>query len=160
MEDLKKLLQNLWENTAFQSKIFFKSHDVTLIIQFSLLIIPSILWIISLSLYDGSSTYWLDLAASILSIFALAYFIYFGKNQEIYKERWEKYMKLYHDIEFYYKWNKWKYNISQIEKFKEKIAELNLEKKIPCHSLIKWLVDWKIDKEMTYWNEKTPRYKE
>ena len=159
MENLKKLLQNQWENTAFQSKMFFKSHDVTLIIQFSLLIIPLILWIISLSICD-SSTYWLYLAASILSIFALAYFIYFGKNQEIYKERWEKYTKLYHDIEFYYKWNKWKYDISQIEKFKEEIAELNLEKKIPCHFLIKWLVDWKMDKEMTYWNEKTPRYKE
>lgn len=160
MESLKTLLQNLWENTAFQSKMFFKSHDVTLIIQFLLLIIPSILWIISLSICDCNNTYWLDLSASILSIFALVYFIYFGKNQEIYKERWEKYIKLYHDIEFYYKGNEWKYNISQIEKFKEEITKLNMEKKIPCHSFIKWLVNWKIDQEMTYWNEKTPRYKE
>lgn len=155
MEKIKKLLQNQWENAWYNAKMFFKSHDITQRLQFILLFLPSALWVISLAL-DWLK--FLDVISLIFWIFALVYFIYYGKNQELFMEWWEKYLDLYHEIESYFKANKI-YEENKIEEFKSKISILNKEKKPNYHIFVKNLVENTIDKDMTYANEEKPWYK-
>lgn len=42
-KDFSKVLQNLGENTGYNAKMFLKSHDITIILQFSLLLLPTVL---------------------------------------------------------------------------------------------------------------------
>lgn len=155
MEQIKKLLQNLWENVWYNAKMFFKSHDITQRLQFILLFLPSALWVISLAM-DWIKI--LDIIILILWIFALVYFIYYGKNQELFMERWERYLELYHEIESYFKLNKI-YEEDKIEELKLKISLLNKEKKPNYHIWVKNWVENTINKEMTYANEEKPWYK-
>lgn len=155
MEKLKKLLQNQWENVWFNAKMFFKSHDLSQIIQFSLLSLPFVLWIISLSCCEWFKI--LDILSLILSVFALIYFINYWKNQELFMEWGEKYMELYHEIETYYKGGN--YSHEQIQVLKDKISVLNREKKPAYHIWAKKIVDKTMDKEMKYANEEKPWYK-
>lgn len=156
MEKIKKLLQNQWENTWYNAKMFFKSHDITKITQFSLLFLPTALWIISISICNGFKI--LDIISVILWVFALAYFIYYGKNQELFMEWGEKYLDLYHEIESYYK-NNDSYNKEKAEEFKQKISILNQEKKPQYHFFAKIRVEKVMDKEFTYQNEEKPWYR-
>lgn len=154
-ENLKQSLQNQWQNTWFNAKMYFKSHDLAQIIQFTLLFLPPTFGILSLA-------YWwikiLDTLALIFSIFALVYFINYWKNQESFMEWGEKYLDIYHEIETYYKSSE-KYDSKVIKNFNDKISELNKEKRPEYHIFAKVRVDKKMDKEMTYWNEKKPWYK-
>jgi len=155
-KDLSKVLQNYWENAGYNAKMFFKSHDITIRLQFFLLLLPTVLWIISLSICNGCKV--LDIISSILWIFALVYFIYYGKNQELFMEWGERYLDLYHKIESYYK-NNASYDQQRIEDFKEKMSVLNQEKKPEYHFFAKFWVEKVMDKELTYQNEKKPRYR-
>lgn len=155
MENLKKLLQNQWENIWFNAKMFFKSHDITQRLQIMLLFLPTALWVISLAL-DGLKL--LDVISLIISIFALVYFIYYWRNQELFMEWWEKYLELYHEIETYYKSNA-EYSEAKIEQFKKWISLLNNQKKPTYHMFVKWWVERTMDKEMTYANEDKPWYR-
>lgn len=157
MDANKKLLQNFWENVWYNAKMFFKSHDITKITQFLLLFLPAALWTISLSLSNDFKI--LDIISAILWIFALAYFIYYGKNQELFMEWGEKYLDLYHEIEVYYKNNN-SYDKEKIEEFRKKIWTINQEKKPEYHFFAKARVEKVMDKEFTYQNEnKKPRYR-
>lgn len=156
MEKIKKLLQNQWENAWYNAKMFFKSHDITKITQFSLLFLPTALWIISISICNGFKM--LDIISAILGVFALAYFIYYGKNQELFMEWGERYLDLYHEIESYYK-NNDPHNKEKTEEFRQKISILNQEKKPQYHFFAKIRVEKAMDKEFTYQNEETPWYR-
>jgi len=155
-KDFSNVLQNLWENTGYNAKMFFKSHDITIRMQFSLLFLPTVLWIISLSLCEGCKI--LDVISAILWILALVYFIYYGKNQELFMAWGEKYLNLYHEIESYYKNNN-SYDKQIIEDFKDRISVLNQEKKPEYHFCAKVRVKKVMDSEFTYQNEKKPWYK-
>lgn len=151
---LSRLIQNKGENLAIQHKMFFKSHDLSLFIQISLLAVP-----ILLSLY--TLAYWgvkaLDFLAMALSIVALVYFINYWKNQELYMEWWEKYLLLYKEIETYYK--KWDFSEDWIEEFDQKINEVNCLKKPASHFWAKLWTDRVVEKETTYSNETQPWWK-
>lgn len=159
MENLKRILQNQWENVGLSAKIYFKSHDLSKWAQPLLLFIPSLLSIISLGC---DWIVFLDVASIIFSFFALIYFIYFGKNQELFMEWWDKYLVLYHEIETYYKKNKqsWMFEEAKIDEFKDKITDLNQQKRPEIHWWAKIWADKRMEKEMTYANEDTPWYKD
>jgi hypothetical protein len=70
----------------------------------------------------------------------------------------ERYLDLYHKIESYYK-NNASYDQQRIEDFKEKMSVLNQEKKPEYHFFAKFWVEKVMDKELTYQNEKKPRYR-
>ncbi len=155
MENIKKLLQNQWENVWYNAKMFFKSHDITQRMQIVLLFLPTTLWVISLAM-DGVKI--LDVISLITSIFALVYFIYYWKNQELFMEWWEKYLDLYHEIESYFKTNN-TYEKIKLDEFMNKISSLNNQRKPSYHMFMKGWVEKTINKEMTYANEDKPWYK-
>lgn len=150
---LKQALQNQWENICFNTKMYFKSHSVTIFIQIALLLIPLVFWILSLS-----KNWWikvLDILSIILWIFSLIYYIYYWQNLELFKIWWEKYNQLYREIENYYKTVD-TYLKEDIDNFEIKIHKLNSEKKPEYHLWIKWYVNKTIKNETTYANEKFP----
>ena len=157
MENLKQQLQNIWENLAFQSKIFFKSHDIAIITQILLLSLPLILTLFSfyLSWCEWSNlSRTLDYFAFWTSIIALVYYTYFWKNSELYKSWWEKYLVIYKEVENYFKTNKESYKKEDIENFIKKQNKIWVDLNKPnIHLLSKKLVDRTIEKEMKYWNE-------
>ena len=155
MTTSKNHLQNIWENTWYNAKMYFKSHDLSQIIQLTLLFVPVALSIISLSC---SWMKLLDIISTILSVFALVYFIWFWKNQELFMECGEKYLELYHRIENYYKNNN-TYDNWIIEDFNKELSDLNIQKRPEYHIFAKIWVEKTIDKEMTYSNENHPWYK-
>ncbi|MDD3119814.1 MAG: hypothetical protein PHF46_00185 [Candidatus Gracilibacteria bacterium] len=157
MENIKRQLQNIGENLAHQSKIYLKSHDLSIFLQLSLLSIPLILTLISFYL-SGCST--IDNLSKILdyfsfgiSILALIYYVYFGKNTELYRSWGEKYLVLYKEVENYFKLNL-NYEVSIIESFIEKQNQLGLDNNKPnIHFCSKKWTDKVIEKEMKYGNE-------
>ncbi len=156
MENLKLQLQNIWENLAFQSKMFFKSHDLAIIIQIISLGIPIILTLISfyLSWWEWTNiSKILDYLSFWISVIAIVYYTYFWKNTELYKYWWEKYLVIYKEIENYFKTTE-EYTKEEIEKFvnKQNIVSLDLNRP-NLHIWSKIWVDNVIDKEMKYWNE-------
>lgn len=156
MTTYEKNLQNIWENAWYNAKMYFKSHDLSQIIQLTLLFIPVALSIVSLSF---SWVKLLDIVSTILSLFALVYFIWFWKNQELFMEWGEKYLELYHRIETYYKSYTSTYDNWIIEDFNKELSALNIQKRPEYHIFAKIWVEKTIDKEMTYSNESHPWYK-
>lgn len=150
MENIKQQLQNIWENLWYQCKIFFKSHDLAIRIQFFLLLIPLLLTLVS---FYQSWNKMLDYLSFGCSILALVYYSYFWKNTELYKSWWEKYLVLYKEVENYFKLNS-TYEINKIEGFIEKQNQLWLDNNKPnTHFLSKYWTDLVLEKEMKYWNE-------
>lgn len=157
MADLRKIIQNQWQNVGLTAKIYFKSHDLVMCIQPLLLIVPFVFGVISLCSKDWNK--FLDASGLVLSFFALVYFITFGKNQELFKEWWEKYLVLYHEIETYYKkTSSGDFTKEEVDMFTTKINSLNEQKRPEVHWFAKKWADSVIDKEMTYSNEKQPWY--
>ena len=151
MENLKKLLQNIWENLAWQSKILLKSSSVSNNIQILLLLIPMLLWLFSFY-FNGIKL--LDYISYFISILAIIYYTYFWRNTEFYRSYWEKYLFLYKEVESYYKLKKSIYDKEDILKFRKLEGELNLDLNKPfAHPFIKWLVSKTIEKEIKYSNE-------
>lgn len=154
---LKKQLQNIWENLWFQTKIFFKSHDLSIRIQFILLLLPLILTLISFY-YDWNKI--LDYFSFWFSIFALVYYLYFWKNTELYMSWWEDYLVLYKEVENYFK-SKWDYDENIVNDFIKKQNKLWKDNKKPTtHLFAKKWVDKTIEEEMKYWNEKVVWWKQ
>jgi len=150
-DNIKKQLQNVWENLGYQTKIYFKSHDLAERIQFSLLLLPLILTLISFYL---SSNKILDYMSFWFSILALVYYSYFWKNTELYMSWWEKYLLLYKEVESYFKLNT-DYDSNKIKEFIKKQNKLWIDKNRPNnHFFSKKWTDIVLEKEMKYSNEK------
>lgn len=160
MENLKKQLQNIWENLAFQSKMFFKSYDSSINWQILLMILPMWLTLVSFYLNGWDWAKILDYISFWLSILAMVWYMFFWKNTELYKEYWEKFLQFYKEVENYYK-TKEEYNANDINNFIEQQKILNTEQYKP--SVMPWLhskVAKKIEKEMGYANESVVWWKE
>lgn len=160
MENLKKQLQNIWENLAFQSKMFFKSHDSSIKWQIWLLILPMWLTLISFYLNGWCCAKMLDYISFWLSNLAMIWYMFFWKNTELYKEYWEKVLQLYKEVENYYK-TKEEYNANDINNFIEQQKILNTGQYKP--SVVPWSyakVVKTIEKEMGYANESVVWWKE
>jgi hypothetical protein len=156
MNSIDKQLQNIWENLAFQSKIFFKSHDLSIYIQFSLLWIPLFLTLIS---FYCSGIKILDYFSFSLSVLALLYYCYFWKNAQLYMSWWEEYLSLYKQVENYFRWQS-EYDDKIINKFILSQNKLWKDSNKPnIHFYAKKWVDKTIEKEMKYWNEKVVWWK-
>lgn len=152
----KKQLQNIWENLWFQAKIFFKSHDLSIGIQFSLLVLPLLLSIASFYL-GGVKLF--DYLSFTFSILALAYYWYFWKNSELYMSWWEKYLTIYKKTENLYRSTK-KISKEDVKWLNIMEESLCLDKNKPAtHPFAKIWVDLTIEKEMKYWNEKVVWWK-
>ncbi len=150
MKNLKSDLQNVWENLAYQTKCFFKSHDIAVNMQQLLLSGPIILTIISFYMWGFKL---LDYISFTLSIMALCYYIYAGKNTELFKAWWEKYLVLYKETEQYFKLNS-SYDEGKINQIVKKQNELWMDNSKPnIHIFSKYWTDKVIEKEMTYGNE-------
>lgn len=151
MKNIKSSLQNVGENLAYQTKCYFKSHDLAIFIQILLLSIP-----ITLSLYSfylGWSKC-LDYISFWFSVLSLVYYMYFGKNTELYKIWWEKYLILYKKAENYFK-NNSNYKKTEIDKLLKLQNNLAQDSNKPSiHVLSKWWTDKVLEKEMKYANEK------
>lgn len=79
MENLKKQLQNIWENLAFQSKMFFKSYDSSINWQILLMILPMWLTLVSFYLNGWDWAKILDYISFWLSILAMCGICFFEK---------------------------------------------------------------------------------
>lgn len=156
MENIKKQLQNIWENLAYQTKGYFKSHDLAERFQISLLLLPIILTLISFyfSWYAWTNiSKILDYLGFWISLIAIIYYTYFWKNTELYMSWGEKYLALYKEVENYFKWNS-QYESSIIQDFIERQNQLWLDNNKPnIHFWAKKWTDRVIEKEMKYWNE-------
>lgn len=154
---LKKQLQNIWQNLWYQSKMFFKSHDLSIRIQFILLLLPLLLTLISFYL---SSNKLLDYFSFWFSIIALWYYLYFWKNTELYMSWWEEYLSLYKNVESYFK-SEETYDKNIISKFIDEQNKLWKDNRKPnIHFFTKKWVDKTIDEEMKYWNEEVVWWKQ
>ncbi len=159
MKNHKSQLQNIWENLAYQSKIFFKSYDLSIWIQIMLLWLPILVTVISFYLSSKTDTFsrithLLDYISFTLSILALIYYAYFWKNTELYKSWWENYLVLYKEVENYFKINS-VYSTDEIERIVKKQNDLWIDVNKPNkHFLSKYWTDWVIENEMRYANEK------
>ena len=164
MKNHKSQLQNIWENLAYQSKIFFKSYDLSIWIQIILLWLPILITIVSFYLSSKADTFseitnLLDYISFTLSILALIYYAYFGKNTELYKSWWENYLVLYKEVENYFKINS-VYTTDEIEKIVKKQNDLCIDVNKPNkHFLSKYWTDMVIENEMKYANEKNMWWK-
>lgn len=147
---LKKQLQNIGENLGFQTKIFFKSHDLTSGIQFTLLWLPLLLTL--LSFYYGWNKV-LDYISFWFSIFALLYYCFFWRNTALYMSWGESYLVLYKEVENYFK-SESEYSEDIINNFIKRKNELWQDSNKPnVHFWAKRWVDKTINEEMKYWNE-------
>lgn len=92
MENLKKQLQNIWENLAYQAKNNLKSASITNLLQILLLILP--LWLNLISFYCNrwdkcDWCAWMDYFSFFVSILAIVYYAYFWRNTELYRVWWK-----------------------------------------------------------------------
>lgn len=146
----KKQLQTIGENLWFQSKMFFKSFDLSIFLQITLMVSPFILSLISIT-YDWYKT--LDVISLFLWFLSVVYYLWYWQYTKLYSQRWEKYLILYKEVENYYRSNK-TYNKNQINIFVKKQNELWELDKPNTHIFSKIWVDKTIENEMKYWNEK------
>ncbi len=153
---MKNAIQQLWESLAYEAKWFFKSHDLTNFLQFLLLLIPIIIWAITLK-YNVNE--YIVLSGYLISLFALIYYIYYWKDTQLYKKYWEEYITLYNDVRNTYKM-KSEIEQKEIDNFYKKRDKINNECKPSLHPFAKYIVDKTIEKEMKYWNESIVWWKE
>ena len=151
---LKKEIQCLWEDVIYQAKIWLKSFDMSFRLEIWFLSVASIIELLCICFSINSNI--LDFISVTLTVISLIFTIYFWLNQWIYKDYWEKYMSIYHELEHYYKSNVWKYKESEIKKFCTNINRLNWEKKPWLFPFIKSIVENTVKEETRHSWEKYP----
>lgn len=147
---LKEIIQDRWQNLAFEAKCYLKSHTISMFFQFILLFIPIVIWTFALK-YTISGI--LEIIWFLISILGLLYYIFYWKNTQLYKEYGEKYISLHNELKEYYKAGN--YSNEEFNKFKVKHKLINDLWKPNTHFFSLYIVNMTIEKEMTSWNEDT-----